>query len=122
MIQKNFTEYSSEDFAAEPLFIKWVQQPNDEEIGNFWQIWLAKNPNKVIEVKEARSLIRMTSSQFEELDTNEVNSLWKRIQTSVTYLPRINNIQSVTSSQVVLWSLAIVVGTALLLWIVFNYQ
>ena len=122
MIQKNFTEYSSEDFAAEPLFIKWVQQPNDEEIGNFWQIWLAKNPNKVIEVKEARSLIRMTSSQFEELDTNEVNSLWKRIQTSVTYLPRINNIQSITSSQVVLWSLAIVVGTALLLWIVFNYQ
>ena len=122
MIQKNFTEYSPEDFAAEPLFIKWVQQPNDEEIGNFWQIWLAKNPNKVIEVKEARSLIRMTSSQFEELDTNEVNSLWKRIQTSVTYLPRINNIQSVTSSQVVLWSLAIVVGTALLLWIVFNYQ
>lgn len=122
MIQKNFTEYSSEDFASEPLFIKWVQQPNDEEIGNFWQIWLAKNPNKVIEVKEARSLIRMTSSQFEDLDSNEVNSLWKRIQTSVTYLPRINNIQSITSSQLVFWGLAIIVGSALLLWIVFNYQ
>ena len=61
---KNFAQYTVEDFAAEPLFIKWVQQPDDMELSNFWQVWLNNHPYKSDEVEEARALVGQLSDAY----------------------------------------------------------
>lgn len=126
MLQKNFAEYSSEEFATEPLFIKWVKYPNDEEIGNFWQIWISKHPNKFDEIYEARTLIKTVSSEYKDLDLHESSSLWQRIQSSVAYLPKINDLESDFQSYTSSFSpiariIVLFLGFLLLLWVVSKF-
>lgn len=80
---KNFAEYTVEDFATEPLFIQWVQQPNDTELSNFWQVWLSNNPHKAPEISQAKVIVSHVSGIYEDLDQAEVFSLWRRIAKSV---------------------------------------
>jgi hypothetical protein len=80
---KNFAEYSVEDFATEPLFIQWVQQPHDAELSNFWQVWLKNHPDKLYEVSQAKVIVNHVSGVYEDLDQAEVMTLWRRIAKSV---------------------------------------
>lgn len=84
-VMKNFAEYSVEDFAAEPAFIKWVQHPDDDELSNFWVVWLHNHPFQSDNVAQARVLVHNVSDQYKDnLSTNEKKSLWGRIIHTIT--------------------------------------
>ncbi len=85
---KNFAEYTSEDFATEPLFIRWVQQPHDDEIGNFWATWLTKHPSKSEEINEAKAMVAEISTKYTPLSTAETYNLWWKIKKSIYHLPK----------------------------------
>jgi hypothetical protein len=84
---KNFAEYSVEDFATEPLFIQWVQQPHDAELSNFW---LKNHPDKLYEISQAKTIVNHVSGIYEDLDQAEVMSLWRRIAKSVDTFSTLN--------------------------------
>jgi hypothetical protein len=84
-VMKNFAEYSVEEFAAEPAFIKWVQHPDDDELSNFWVVWLHNHPFQSETVDQARLLVRSVSDQYTDaLSSNEKKSLWGRIIHTIT--------------------------------------
>lgn len=90
---KSFTNYTAEDLATEPLFIKWVQQPEDHEVSNFWNGWVGRNPAKSPEVEEARDIVAAVSNHYENMSSREVRSVWRRIQHSVGEIPDIHPLQ-----------------------------
>jgi hypothetical protein len=122
---KNFTEYTSQDFATEPLFIKWVQQPDDAEINNFWYVWTNKNPNKQNDIAEAKVIVRHITSQYTDLETIETKNLWRRIQNSVSHLPEIDeldqNLKPIASTiYLTRWVVAFCMGIGFILWVLFQ--
>ena len=116
---KNFAQYTVEDFAAEPLFIKWVQQPDDMELSNFWQVWLNNHPYKSEEVEEARALVGQLSDAYMGMSAQEVRGLWKRVIDTVNTIPEIDPLDQevkplASALYFIRWFIALVVGIALL--------
>ena len=103
---KAFTDYTAEDLATEPLFIKWVQQPEDHEVSNFWNGWVHRNPAKSVEVEEARDIVTFVSSHYENLNGRETRSLWRRIQYSVGEISEIKPLEPNTKQ----WASSIYMG------------
>lgn len=120
---KNFAQYTVEDFAAEPLFIKWVQQPDDAELSNFWQVWLKNHPYKSDEVSEARELVGQFSDAYMGMSAQDVRTLWKRVIETVNTIPEIDPLDQevkplASAFYLVRWLVALVVGIFLLGWII----
>lgn len=116
---KNFAQYTVEDFAAEPLFIKWVQEPDDMELSNFWQVWLNNHPYKSEEVAEARELVGHLSDAYLGLSGQEVRGLWKRVLETVNTIPEIDPLDQevkplASALYFVRWLFAFIVGVVLL--------
>ncbi len=74
----NYRDYSSEDFAADAHFQKWVLQP-DVDTNLFWENWLLQNPEKRSEVEEARKLLATFRFQEQEYSDEFIQQLWKKI-------------------------------------------
>ncbi len=122
---KNFAQYTVEDFAAEPLFIRWVQQPDDVELSNFWQVWLTNHPYKSDEIAEARTLVGQFSDTYMGMTSQEMRTLWKRVLESVHTIPEIDPLdQEVKPIASVFyltrWLVALFVGLALVGWILWK--
>lgn len=77
---REFDNYSVEDFALEESFITWVRT-NNKSGDNFWDKWLAENPHKKEEVEKARFIIlglKETSRAISEAELDQAwNSLWQ---------------------------------------------
>ncbi len=121
MFVKNYTDYTSEDFATEPLFIKWVQQPDNDEVANFWKLYTNKNPHKHNDMAEAKAIVQVISDQFTGIETTENKNLWHRIQTSVSQLPEIDeldqNLKPIASTiYFTRWAVATVMGVGFIIW------
>ncbi|MDF7817811.1 hypothetical protein P1X15_09395 [Runella sp. MFBS21] len=115
---KNFAHYTVEDFAAEPLFIQWVQQPDDVELSNFWQVWLTNHPYKSHEIAQARTLVNQVSNMYEGLSNGEVRSLWQRVLESVNEIPEIDPLDKgvkplASVFYLVRWLVALLAGVVL---------
>jgi hypothetical protein len=122
---KNFAEYTSEQFATEPLFIRWVQDPNDDEIANFWTLYSNNNPHKYNDMAEAKVIVQDITSQFDSLEIVETKNLWQRIQNSVSHLPEIDeldqNLKPIASNIYFFrWVLAACVGIGFVAWVLFQ--
>ena len=120
---KNFTDYTAEDFATEPLFIRWVQQPDDREIGNFWNLWLGNHPYKKPDVETARNIVDSFETSYSGLESYEMRSLWQRIQYTVHDLPEIKPLEKglkylASSIYIGRWLFALVVFIGLMGWLV----
>ncbi len=121
---KNFTDYTSEQFATEPLFIRWVQHPNDDELANFWNLYSNKNPHKYNDIAEAKVIVKDITEQFENLEVVETKNLWHRIQISVSYLPEIDELDQslkpiASTIYLTRWIIAICMVIGFLTWILF---
>lgn len=118
---KHYADYSTEDFAADELFIRWVQNPHDEEVGNFWQTWTRNNPYKKRQVNLARQLVEeVCRFKARDLATNETSNLWKRIQVSIRELPDVQTLDPETkafSFHFWRWASAVVASAFLISWI-----
>jgi len=122
---KNFAQYTVEDFAAEPLFIRWVQQPDDVELSNFWQVWLSNHPYKSDEIAEARTLVGQFSDTYMGMTSPEMRTLWKRVLESVHTIPEIDpldqEVKPIASAfYLARWLVALFVGLALVGWILWK--
>jgi transmembrane sensor len=75
---KHYENYSVEDFAADPDFIRWVKQADSSDT-MFWNTWLNEHPHKRPDVEEARALIR-SMAFFPHPDAQEATqNIWDRI-------------------------------------------
>ncbi|WP_031529140.1 hypothetical protein [Dyadobacter crusticola] len=81
---KPFSELSAEELAMENLFIRWVRFPDDQAIRSFWENWIIKYPSRQETVEKARELVLIASDwKPESLTSQEVNSIWGRIRSSL---------------------------------------
>jgi hypothetical protein len=122
---KNFANYTSEQFAAEPLFIRWVQQPDDDEVANFWTLYTNKNPHKCNDMAEAKVIVQDITNQFDSLEVVETKNIWQRIQYSVSHLPEIDeldqNLKPIASTiYFTRWVVAVIMGICFVLWFLFQ--
>jgi len=53
---KAYRYYTSEDFASDPDFIRWVRHPNEKD-NAYWKDWLKAYPEQAEEVAQARLLL-----------------------------------------------------------------
>lgn len=92
---KPYSEYSAEELAMEHLFIRWVRNPDDPEIGVFWEGWVAKHPHMVPAVATAKALVANASEvNPDTMSGEEVNSLWNRIRSTIETFPEIRGLDS----------------------------
>ena len=90
---KHYADYSTEDFAADELFIRWVQNPRDEEVHHFWQTLMRNNPYKNRQINLARQLVNeIFQGKEDDLNTSETHNLWKRIRDSIHELPEVQTL------------------------------
>ncbi len=74
-----YSDYQLEDFLADELFIKWIRD-KDPHISDFWQKWLAANPEKAEIMEEAARIIRSVEYRDHyELTEREYVSLYEDI-------------------------------------------
>lgn len=118
---KPYSEYSAEELAMEHLFIRWVRNPNDPEIGMFWDGWVAKYPHMVPTVATAKVLV-INASEInpDTMSGEEVNSLWNRIRSTIETFPEIqrldSNVRNIAGKLFYLrWSIGILSTIAIIL-------
>jgi transmembrane sensor len=71
-------DYSVEDFILDPDFRSWILQ-NDRQTGAYWEDFMAKNPEKVSEIKEARHLLIHLSKKKTSMSVGAKEEIWTGI-------------------------------------------
>lgn len=123
---KPYSEYSAEELAMERLFIRWVRDPEDAEIGKFWDGWVTKYPQMLTTVAEAQALVKnATDFNTETISVDEANSLWNRIRNTIETFPEIrgldSNVRNFAGKLLYLrWSIGILSTIAIILILVFG--
>ncbi|MFD1144323.1 FecR family protein [Larkinella insperata] len=101
---KHFSAYTAEELAADELFIRWVQHPDDAEVSAYWEGWLAYHPYKEDTVALARELVHLASNPGSQpLEGEEVVSLWGRIRSSIQEMPELQPLQPEIQTWVTNW-------------------
>lgn len=91
---KPYSAYSAEELVLDDLFVRWVQHPDDEEVGAYWQNWLSKHPHRTHVVETARELILTGSrSALPALSSDEISSVWGRIRESLQTMEEVRPLQ-----------------------------
>lgn len=87
MFEQRFTKYKdfmSEDFLSDSCFMEWVESKNQLVENDFWQAFLEKYPQKQQEIEKAKSVLNRDEN--ESLLENEVESLWSRINLTISII------------------------------------
>ncbi len=53
---KPYAQYTVNELAADDLFIRWVQHPEDDEVAAYWQGMQESQPNLRTRFRDARQL------------------------------------------------------------------
>jgi len=103
---RHFSAYTAEELAADALFIRWVQHPDDSEVSLFWENWLARHPDREDAVELARQLVGVASQPpAGSLDSDEVRSVWGRIRWSIQEMPELKPLEPDVQSLATRWYL-----------------
>lgn len=68
----NYRHYQVNDFVTDPVFRSWVLDA-DRAAAEFWQTWLADNPDRRDEVSEARALLYVLEGRRLEVGKEELD-------------------------------------------------
>lgn len=76
---KDYRNYTIEEFATDAAFRQWVLDP-DDELNEFWETWLVRNPDKSIILTQATELLIGVQEKFrdnlsDEQLQNEIDKL-----------------------------------------------
>src|ERR1044071_6188498 len=66
----NYTEYGEEDFLADESFQRYCLGTNEKDV-NFWQAWMAANPQKYDTIKKAKELYLLLNGNNTAADYNK---------------------------------------------------
>ena len=80
MIKKNYNTIN--DFLEDASFKNWVLQNNGTDI-NFWEFWIANNPNKDELVNKAKDLILGFSFDENFVNKEKVAFEWKKLEAKI---------------------------------------
>ncbi|WP_268225210.1 FecR family protein [Sinomicrobium oceani] len=73
-----YKDYTSEDFANDHYFQKWVLE-KDAITSNFWNNWLAQYPEKQEVVETARDMVRLLAQDDDSPTQLEKDRVWMQI-------------------------------------------
>ena len=73
----DYVNYSVEDFVLDQYFKAWVLHYPGAQIA-FWELWIAKHPEKCKEIKEARKIIMVLHNLISSDDNEEQESRWQK--------------------------------------------
>ncbi|MDJ1500845.1 FecR family protein [Xanthocytophaga agilis] len=71
--------YTSEDFALDEQFQQWVLNP-DADTNQFWEEWLATNPQKQKEVNDAIELIKLAGLSEDHTANTYYLEVWHQLK------------------------------------------
>ncbi|WP_299670437.1 FecR family protein [uncultured Polaribacter sp.] len=80
MIKKKYNTIN--DFLEDASFKNWVQQSNGTDI-NFWEFWIANNPDKQELVNKAKDLVLGISFKKNFVSEEKVAFEWKKLETKI---------------------------------------
>ncbi len=82
----DYQQYTSEDFALDPYFRKWILHPTVES-NLFWEDWLRKYPQKAVLLQEAKAVINALPLEFRHLNSKEIDGIWLEIESQISSKP-----------------------------------
>lgn len=82
-MEKKYTKYDELDFAEDPSFIRWVQG-KDQKATAFWTKWISNNPDKEIDIKAAKSIVKAIQIKEREPSERQIKNLWDKIDSATT--------------------------------------
>ncbi|MEK6480319.1 FecR domain-containing protein [Catalinimonas sp. 4WD22] len=74
----DYLQYDVDDFAADPFFIRWVKQA-DEESTLFWEHFVAKHPEKSETIAQAKSIVAFLNFYAESPTEEEQQEVKKKV-------------------------------------------
>lgn len=75
----NYSEYTAEDLILNPDFRDWVINPTVVS-NKFWENWLKQYPEKIEELKKAKSILKAIPLEYYQIKDNEVNEMWRTLE------------------------------------------
>jgi ferric-dicitrate binding protein FerR (iron transport regulator) len=81
MIKKKYNNII--DFLDDASFKNWVEQKNASDI-NFWEFWIANNPNKKELIEKAKDLVLGISFNQEIVGQEKITSEWKKLESKIS--------------------------------------
>lgn len=78
----DYKNYDVDDFAADPFFIRWVKQ-TDEESTHFWEHFLAKHPEKSDTISQAKSIVAFLDFYAESPTEEEKEEVKKKVMQQI---------------------------------------
>ncbi len=95
----NYREFSVQQFLEDPFFREWVLRP-DFESDQFWSDWVSANPDKEVEVEEAKNLLLELRLPEYSLSQEEIEEVWDKVKVRT----RSKNREWIThSGKTILW-------------------
>ena len=79
---KDYSRYTSADFATDELFRAWVFS-NDPQIHAFWKYWVLENSTKQKEILEAQNLLKTVQANQPVVSDSEINEGVENILTKI---------------------------------------
>jgi transmembrane sensor len=90
----NYQKYDIEDFVHDPLFRKWVLNPNPES-NHFWEKWLISNPDKKRDVLVSRIIIKTLQFKEKVLTQDQKLALFQKINHTNQYSKDFNKEEAI---------------------------
>lgn len=95
---KNYKEYRTDDFIGDDNFIQWVKFPN-EELEAVWAEFIAENPHKLPEIKEAVRFLKLFRDQAPELPAERLHRLHQQINERIDVPVSASTVHQIMSSR-----------------------
>ncbi len=105
---KPYAQYTARELAADDLFIRWVQHPEDDEVAAYWQGLEDMQPQLRIRFRDARQLVQDIgrSVTLNTLRPDEMSTVWERIRGSLQDLEDVRPLRPEVRSFIGWWYFA----------------
>ena len=118
MVKKEYN--TIHDFLEDISFKNWAIQHNGTDI-NFWEFWIAKNPNKNELVHKAKDLVLGVSFNKDLVSEEKVAFEWKKLEAKIQVKTKVSKIKTPKSRLRFLKQFSAVASILLLISISFYF-
>ena len=107
-LMKPYAQYTVNELAADDLFIRWVQHPEDDEVAAYWMGLEMQQPQLRIRFRDARQRVLEIgrSITLNNLRPDEMATVWGRIRGSLQDLEDVRPLRPEVRSFIGWWYFA----------------